>query len=492
MTFRIGQKVEPVKFKNDDSNDLTCVPKKLLGQGANGQVYQCGDKPDHVLKLVNDETDALKGEFDFIKWTPTSQPTSQSKEKYKNVAKMYRVQCSDESNIYDKCETEDDVSYLDKNKVIIEQIYTLREYFKKAMAMEKLKDPNAKIEFKKWLIEKLIKAINELHNLGYCHNDLKPANIGVSIKGVSTKGGEIKFIDMGFAVQITEKNKDKYYKITASNINHGITPQYAAPFCFENITHDHHRDNWAIGCVIYDIVNDFKENILFDEDTLLAAIYSVMTINKTQLEARIKKGLDKIIQNEEFTYKHKNDILEKMMGLMTPTLEDETTIYGHKITISDDGTILNYNETEDTKDEVDAKDTQHDQGPKSIETKTVGGFRVIKGRFQTCDSTAQTEENGSVTCDSKHIVPGIVTDKDGENIYITNPTEFKQYLSTKFSQSEQSEQALTVGGKKKHNTGKLITKERYDKEKNKLSKNVSHVRKYNTRQGLVYYIFKKK
>ena len=69
-------------------------------------------------------------------------------------------------------------------------------------------------------------------------------------------------------------------------------------------------------------------------------------------------------------------------------------------------------------------------------------------------------------------------------MYITNPQAYKHYLFTKLSTEH-------TGGKKKHNAGKIITKERYDNEKGKFSKNVSHVRKYNTNKGFVYYLFKR-
>ena len=375
-----------VTFKDEKNTTNTCNPTELLGEGANGSVFQCSDESKeskYVLKLDNNDSGryALKGEFDFIKWTPENE----IEKKYDRVAKMYRVICSTDN---EDCEQINKEESFDKKKVVIEKIYTLKYYLIGIRNNPQFKTNKTKyMSYKKYLIDKLIKAINELHALGYCHNDLKPDNIG------TTSNGTIKFIDMGTAVPITKEHKSKYYTIKDTDIHYESTIEYAVPIYVKHITHDHYRDHWAIGCVIYDIANDFN-GTLFEGENHSQIVTSLLNINEDLLKERIKERLNAI---ESLTTEYKTYFFDTIFELMKPTLHTEYTIYDHDLKITDDGTKLVYSKKE----------------------------------------------------------------------------------------------PLQQGGKKKHNTGENITKERYDKEKIKLSKNVSHVRKYNTKKGHVYYIFKK-
>lgn len=492
--------------------------------GAYGQVFFC-DNNTHVLKEDTkhdrtkppeegtnlteegseniEESLALQGEFDFIEWAKDDE-----EEIYNNVAKMHRVTCLENEKQETKCETKND-KQLDKTKVVIEKIIPLKTYVENFIATkctEKAKQvcqgqegnydnvlSAVTMGFKMTLIKKLKKAINDLHKLGYCHNDLKPGNIGVSSKH------EIKFIDMGTAVPITEEHKDKYYMVKDTDLNHGHTVIYDAPIFLGNITHDIHRDNWAIGCVIYDIVNDFQDELFYDQNVHKAAKTLMMT-NKTTLQRRIDDKLNAIVQkNNGFTINHKTDISKQMIALMEPTLHENLTMF-NTVTVSDENGELVY--TGVTTETSVAQSTSEPQTVTPPFKKPTRRFVVEeeentpppkrKSRFQICNGggsggyskpkKAGANSANSNACSSNRI-PGIETDQDGEYMYITDPQAYKQYLITKFPPQG--------GGKKKHNTGKLITKERYDKEKKKLSKNVSHVRKYNTSKGFVYYLFKK-
>jgi serine/threonine protein kinase len=490
-----------------------------LDAGANGKVYLCNNSA-HVLKedTTHDRTDSdpntlsLQGEFNFIDW----EPNDNNKDKYKNVAKMHRVKCNNEEET--KCETkttEPNAIKLDKTRVVIEKIIPLKTYVEwfigkkcKAKAEKVCQQQELKgnydnvlsavtMGFKMTLIEKLKEAINELHNLGYCHNDLKPGNIGVSGKN------EIKFIDMGTAVPITDEHKEKYYMVKDTDLNHGHTVIYDAPIFLGNITHDIHRDNWAIGCVIYDIVNDFGDELFYDQNVHKVAKTLMMT-NKTTLSERINEKLESIVQkNNGFTENHKTTILEQMMVLMEPTLHESLTMFDTVKVVNGD---LVY-----TQEETVAQQTTPVAQVQSTTTppKKANRFVVVeeeiskentqpikKGRFQICNGggsggSSKPKKAGanSNACSSK-IIPGIQTDQDGEYMYITDPQAYKQYLIRKFPKPPPQPNSQG-GGKTKHNAGKLITKERYDKEKKKLSRNVSHVRKYNTSKGFVYYLFKK-
>jgi serine/threonine protein kinase len=490
-----------------------------LDAGANGKVFSCNNSA-HVLKedTTHDRTDkintqkslALQGEFNFISWA-----IGDEKDKYKNVAKMHRVKCADNTKEETKCETiatQPNEIKLDKTKVVIEKIIPLKSYVErfietkctaKAEKVCKQQGQEGKYDnvlsvvtmgFKMTLIDKLKDAINDLHELGYCHNDLKPGNIGVS------GNNQIKFIDMGTAVPITKEHKDKYYNIKETDLSFGHTVIYDAPMFLQWITHDIHRDNWAIGCVIYDIVNDFEEELFYDQNVHSAA-KTLMTTNKGTLRDRIDEKLNAIVQkNNGFTENHKTTILEQMMALMEPTLHESLTMFDTVKVVNGD---LVYTEEETVSQQTTPVALPLEKPKPKLnrfvvveESSEVNTQPIKKGRFQICNGggsggSSKPKKAGanSNACSSK-IIPGIQTDQDGEYMYITDPQAYKQYLIRKFPKPPPQPNSQG-GGKKKHNTGKLITKERYDKEKKKLSKNVSHVRKYNTSKGFVYYLFKK-
>ena len=544
-------------FGNCDKQWCTYNEAHPRNAGANGQVFFCDNSdptkpPLHVLKEDTKhgrikrfeeiiESFALQGEFDFIEWAKDNEET-----RYKNVAKMHRVKCADNTKEETKCETKEGQQFkLDKTKVVIEKINPLKDYMEYSIEKKcasKAYDVCKKegkdyddvlnqlqIYFKRNLIRKLVQAINDLHALGYCHNDLKPDNIGISGKH------EIKFIDMGSATPIKKgvveaqtgeaqaqtqaeieallytPNAKGYYLMRDTDLNKGGTFEYIPPMfstSLGSLTHDTHRDKWSVGCIIYDIIKynpnpDGKASTLFHHkvDPLLIALEH-LKMNEEELNNKLDNEVFSDDEKTQF-----NSEIEKMKELMIPSLHetytlntDEAKVFEETYGITDFMNLKSKMESKPHEKELVnepcvnepcvnepcvklKKPDMYAQESISVQNKDPVKQKK-KGRFTIC------EVNGTEGGCKKRggggpakIVPGVETDETGEYIYITNPTAYREYLQTK--------EPPQGGGKKKHNTGKLITKERYDKEKKKLSKNVSHVRKYNTSKGFVYYLFKK-
>ena len=521
--------------------------------GANGQVFFCdnSDLTKHVLKEDTKhgkttnfdkikESFALQGEFDFIEWAKDNEET-----RYKNVAKMHRVKCADNTTEETKCETKEGQQFkLDKTKVVIEKINPLKDYMEYSIEKKcasKAHDVCKKegkdyddvlnqlqIYFKRNLIRKLVTAINELHELGYCHNDLKPDNIGVSGKH------EIKFIDMGSATPIKEGTLPQegvveaqtgeaqaqtqaeieallytpsatgYYLMRDTDLNKGGTFEYIPPMfstSLGSLTHDTHRDKWSVGCIIYDIIKynpdpDGKASTLFHHkvDPLLIALEH-LKMNQNVLNTKLNNN--EVFSDDE--KKHFVIEISQMKQLMKPSLHEtyalntnEAEVFKNTYGITGFMNLKSEMEKKNTEKELLVnepcvklkKPDMYAQESISVQNKAQVKQKK-KGRFTICEvngTEGGCKKRGGSPTNSIQRVPGVETDETGEYIYITNPIEYRNYLLKKTSQG---------GGKKKHNAGKLITKERYDKEKKKLSKNVSHVRKYNTSKGFVYYLFKK-
>ena len=530
--------------------------------GANGKVFFCNNSA-HVLKedTKHDRTHngtqeslALQGEFNFIDW----KPNDNNNHKYENVAKMHRVKCATGDEEKTKCEKKDGQEFkLDKTRVVIEKVIPLKTYVEQVIEKGYTAKANQicikkgmehyngilstlRINFKMTLIKKLITAIENLHNLGYCHNDLKPGNIGVSGKN------EIKFIDMGSATPIKKgtqaqaqtqaggaqaqtqtkiedlytPNAKGFYLMRDTDLNKGGTFEYIPPMFSSwlgSLTHDMYRDQWSVGCIIYDIIKynpdpDGKASTLFHHiiDPLLIGLEHVK-MNQTVLDEKLNKAFS---DDEKIEFK---DEIEQMKTLMKPSLDEKYTlenneaeVFENTYGIKDFETLKktmneeNQKKLEEKKNKLEKEKTE-EQKPEEVVLVNEPCVKLKKpdmyaqesisaqapqkkGRFTICDvngTQGGCKKRGGGPTNSTKIVPGVETDETGEYIYITNPLAYREFLLKKQQPQGQG------GGKKKHNAGKLITKERYDKEKKKLSKNVSHVRKYNTSKGLVYYLFKK-
>ena len=227
---------------NQCINSNECESSKTsISSGAFGTVYLC-DKDDKVLKTV-ENSKYLKGEIDYVKYN--NDERFKYGEKYKYVAEIFLPFTEPEQQL--EC---DNMKY-----IVMEKVMTLDKYVE-LMNKRITDDVKHLFNAKFLLIRKLIEALRFLHmKIGYCHNDLKPQNIGIK-KIIDNKKPFwiIKFIDMGASIPIEPKNRDKMYSFTDDNRLYQQTLMFSCPLLLENIQHDYYRDMWAMGCIMYYIV----------------------------------------------------------------------------------------------------------------------------------------------------------------------------------------------------------------------------------------------
>lgn len=278
-----------------DNNKKECNYTNKLNapSGASGQVHTCNNDEAAVIKIVNDEKD-LEGERTFMKHTDTrkSKYPDIKYEKWKYVAKLYPV-----INDNNRCK---EVS----NNIVMEKVIPLDVFLnllqEKYQESEKCQEQEQETKSKPYfetetskilqiryvLIMKLIMALNYLHTkINYCHNDLKPANIGVKLNCKSEEilnqcdkfdKFEIKFIDMGASKKITNGPKD-LFSINDTDIWYQRTPLYACPLLLEHKMNEYERDRWALACIVYEIVAN--NNVLMNGSNPANLIYIIMMMD---------------------------------------------------------------------------------------------------------------------------------------------------------------------------------------------------------------------
>jgi len=219
------------------SNVKQCQTKGELpiSSGAHGQVYLC-DSNDKVLKIV-DKYDDLEGEIGYVKYNNTK---FKKGEKYKYVAEIFLPFEESVGNA--------------PNYIVMENVVTLDKYVE--LMNKRITDVKQLFNAKLLLIRKLIEALKFLHlRIGYCHNDLKPQNIGIKKEMIENQSfWMIKFIDMGASVSIKPENRNKMYLIEYGDRLYQPTLMFSYPLILENIQQDYYRDMWAMGCIMYYIV----------------------------------------------------------------------------------------------------------------------------------------------------------------------------------------------------------------------------------------------
>jgi len=239
---------------------MTCKKGTNIGSGANGRVYKCENSTKYVIKEVNDP-DNLKNEKTFI--------TYDKKCKYKHVAKMYNVESNDKALIIEKVDNilsdvldKLDVDHLHANPQLI--------------PLEEDKD---KIERNEDIILKLINSINFLHsNVGYSHNDIKPENIGYNMNKDGTK--QIKYIDMGSSQVINNMDEDGTELKTL-----GYTYMYASPSTISGKFTKTNRDMWALAATIYEIIAGIPLFHILSKHQFVVWITLILSVNN---ESKIK------------------------------------------------------------------------------------------------------------------------------------------------------------------------------------------------------------
>ncbi|CAE6504369.1 unnamed protein product [Rhizoctonia solani] len=137
-----------------------------------------------------------------------------------------------------------------------------------------------KEEHARFYISEMIKAVSELHKLGYIHRDLKPENFLVD------GTGHVKLTDFGLATgamnpRIVESLKHKLEQASDENVVHRSTmdrrslyrsirnedaryadsivgsPDYMAPEVLRGKAYTYSVDFWSLGCILFEFLSGF-------------------------------------------------------------------------------------------------------------------------------------------------------------------------------------------------------------------------------------------
>lgn len=314
-------KIVPVKPVNHGS----CIPGNNLGNGGFGDVVACRDGK-YVMKMTRttrafgaqEKQEEMVGEYEYIDYY-----VPDGVDKYLYVAKMYPVMKEGGTTCYDR------------TKLVMDRmtgdLYSLYNDFIQGDSNTSWRNI---VFINNNLAPELDKMLTHLHEtVGYCHNDIKPANIGYT----NPEDGDlsVKLLDMGSSVKI-EKD-EKPYKMRSDSRLQGGTVVYMTKNTFEEIQDSKNRDRWAMGCTLYELVAGVPMNSGLNpkfefsymtilpnyNDALLRYMlgYSdeedeIISISNTMREARTKflaafKGFE--------TYQDK--LVERIYNYMKPSLE---------------------------------------------------------------------------------------------------------------------------------------------------------------------------
>jgi serine/threonine protein kinase len=232
---------------------MKCTKGTPIGSGANGQVYECENNKTFVIKEVT-KAEHLENEKKFI--------TYDKKCKYKHVAKMYNVESNDNALIIQKVDNilSDVLDSLD-----VDHLHANPQLGPFPLEGE--------IKRNEDIILKLINSIKFLHSdVGYSHNDIKPENIGYNINKDGTK--EIKYIDMGSSQVINNMDEDGTELKTL-----GYTYMYASPSTISGKFTKTKRDMWALAATIYEIVAGIPLFHILSNHQFVVWITLILSVN---------------------------------------------------------------------------------------------------------------------------------------------------------------------------------------------------------------------
>lgn len=241
-----------------------------LGEGGFGQVVECKASdpnaiPEFVIKHALDDNEVLDGEYKYLNHKSRA-------DKFKYVARLYPVLTSQ-----GKCCLQ--------SKVVIERMNgDLHKIYHNALKNYST-NKDGYVRWSMHVISQLVEMLTYLHEqIKYCHNDIKPENIGYVYNKKLGEKPLLKFIDMGSSKAIEGVENIRMINIPTISPLNGFTLPYAAPFVITNQHHDLYRDQWAMGCTIYEIVAGTKMNHPINELEVRSIFVLLMSYSKAVLD----------------------------------------------------------------------------------------------------------------------------------------------------------------------------------------------------------------
>ena len=224
-----------------------------LGKGGMGRVYRALDKQineDVAVKLIKPEIAADENILERF----SNELKLARKISHKNICRMYHL------------EKEAKAPYITMEYVPGEDLKSV------VKRREKIPEEEA-ISIAKQVCE----GLDEAHELGVIHRDLKPQNIMIA------EDGNAKIMDFGIARSLEAPG------VTASGVMIG-TPDYISPEQAEGEEADQRSDIYALGVILYEMVTG---SVPFKGDTAL----SVALKHKAQLPKEPRKFNPEVSEN---------------------------------------------------------------------------------------------------------------------------------------------------------------------------------------------------
>ncbi len=172
---------------------------------------------------------------------------------------------------------------------------------------EKIKERPLPLDEALSIAAQIAEGLNEAHEQGVVHRDIKPQNI------LLTSKGQVKILDFGLALLTG------FSKLTKSGTTLG-TPAYMSPEQLEGKNVDRRADVWALGCVLYEMLT---QKTPFEADYEQAIGYGILnedpepvTAQRAGLSPEIDRLLSKALaKDRDERYQHADDLLADLRVL---------------------------------------------------------------------------------------------------------------------------------------------------------------------------------
>ena len=153
----------------------------------------------------------------------------------------------------------------------------------------------------------IAEGLQEAHEKGVVHRDIKPQNVMLTAKG------QVRIMDFGLAALAGRS------RITKSGTMLG-TPAYMAPEQLEGAEVDRRADVWAFGCVLYEMLTQRTPFAAESEQAIAHRILEVEPEPVTACRARLPMDLERIIgkalaKDAGQRYQYLEDLLVDLKGL---------------------------------------------------------------------------------------------------------------------------------------------------------------------------------